>query len=684
MFWTKKRKSPRNGKKARSAAKTANDGLEALRRSRSGSPSNDFVPATIDPAEMRLMRADASGAGWARQSRQEVQDLPDDVHFNLPNEVVGTLSPSLARAHRLVPFRIEGKTLHVACDTDPSPRVTSRVEHELRVVAGLELSPCFRQIASAPLTKLVNCYYPPGETEPLDPASAEYDSSPFGELDAEPLDILTVDAGTLPSDFARKVIYAALLARAHDIRITSHPRYCRIAFIIDGLGMFYGKRLPRSAARSLSNIFKTWCGVPAATTHKTIKSSFQRNMLIDGKMRHIVARALFQPAPGDDGAETVVIRLHGRSGRYLITGFPYTGSDENVAWLDVDPRARREIASIIRDDNAGLICCVGPMGNGKSTLLTAIIEAHNREVVPISTIEDPPEFFPDDVHQIEFDERNNTYAENVANLLRSAARKTVVSEARDKEVVRLLEEHSLSAQQIFTTFHADDSVLAFERLRQLKYSVTGMASIRSVFAMRLIPKLCGCAVTVNYNPQYLRGIGFTDDLIARSEFRRPVGCPACIKGHSGRVAIIETLRVNERIRDLFRQAGMARKSHWPTWLGRIRAAALDDGLVPLRVLACAQAAAGMISVDHAVRSTPWSNEATYETSDSAAFSQRMLSESRERILDARRLLAERSADDEPFTENPDITGPMRPDEVDGSADDCIDAHESSDNHLFQE
>jgi type II secretory ATPase GspE/PulE/Tfp pilus assembly ATPase PilB-like protein len=511
MFWTKKRKTPKNGKKARSASETASNGLEALRRSRpSSSPSDlDIVPAPIDdPAEMRMVRADDSGAGWGRhssQSRQEVQELPDDVHFNLPNEVVGTLSPSLARALTLLPYRIEGTILHVACGREPSSRVTARVEHELRVIAGLELSPRFRVVASAPLVKLINTYYPTGETEPIDPDSSEYDSSPFGELDAEALEILSVDAGTLPSDFAKRVIYAALLARAHDVRITSHPRYCRILFIIDGLGMFFGPRLPRSASRSLSNIFKTWCGVPAAMTRKTIHSSFQRNMVIDGQMRHIVARVMFQPAPGDDGAETVVIRLHGRSGRYLITGFPYTGSDENVAWLDVDPRARREIAAIIRDDTAGLVCCVGPMGNGKSTLLTAIIEAHNRELVPISTIEDPPEFFPDDVHQIEFDERNNTYAENVANLLRSAAKKTVVSEAREVEVVRLLEEHSLSAQQIFTTFHADDSVLAFERLRQLKYSLAGMASIRSVFAMRLIPKLCGCAVPVDYDPEYLRG-----------------------------------------------------------------------------------------------------------------------------------------------------------------------------------
>lgn len=684
MFWTGKRKpGKKKARKSSSASETAGDGLEAIRRSRSSAtfPHSDFVPAPIDPAEMRMIRADASGAGWGRRSsepRAEVEELPDDVHFNLPNEVVGTLSPALARTHMLVPYRIDGSVLHIACGREHSARVTARIEHELRVIAGLELSPRFRRIASAPLVKLVNTYYPPGEVERVDPdATEQVPQDPFGDPDSDDIQLFSAGRGTLPVHFAEEIMFAAIASRAHDVIITAHPTYTRIRLLIDGIGKYYGRRYPRSTSKSVSNIVKTWCGIPAAATRKSIHSSFQFRAYVDGHIRQIVARVLFTQAPGEDGAESIIIRLHGRAGRYLITGFPYTGSEDNVSWLDVDPRARREIAAIIRDDTAGLVVCVGPIGSGKSTLLTAIIEAHDRERVPFSTVEDPPEFFPDDVHQVAFNENNNTYEENVADTLRSAAKKILISEVRGEKIARLLEHHATSAQQIFSTFHADDSVLAFDRLLELKYSRKGMTSLRAVFAMRLIPKLCNCAVPVDYDPDYLRRIGFTPDLIARAEIRRPVGCPACNRGYSGRVSIIETLRVNERIRDLLRQAGMAPKSHWPTWLGRIRAAALDDGLVPLRVLACAQAAAGMISLDDTIKGIPWSEEATYETSDSAAFSYRMLAESSQRILDARRLLAERSADQDPFIENPDITGPMR-------TDDIVDVDEIESQHITEE
>ena len=685
MFWKRKPKPESKGKqrKARSASETASDGLEAIRRSRArgDSATLDFSAAPAGPADRvqtRLMRSDASGAGWGRHStRTEVEELPDDVHFNLPDEVVGTLSPSLARAHMLLPYRIEHSVLHVACDRKPSARVTARIEHELRVIAGLELSPRFRRVPSAPLTRLVNTYYPPGEVEPATPDELELEADAFGDPEAEALTLFSDGGGTLPVHFAQRIFIDAVASRAHDVTITAHPRYTRVKFIIDGRGKFYGRRLPRSTSQSLSNIIKTWCAEPASITRGPIHSGFKFATTVDGRIRQIVARVLFEAAPGDDGAENITVRLHGRAGRYLISGFPCTGSEEDVAWLDVDPRARREIADIVSDETAGLVVCVGPIGSGKSTLLSAIIEAHDREAIHFSTVEDPPEFFPDDVKQVALNEQFATYEQNVAATLRSAAKKILISEVRDKRIAAMLEHHATSAQQLFSTFHAEDTVLALDRLRALKFTIHGMASLRTVFGMRLIPKLCNCAVPVKYDHAFLRTAGFTDDLIRRAELRHPVGCPACNKGFSGRVSIIETLRVNERIRDLIRQAGMAPKSHWADWLGRIRAAALDDGLVPLRVLACAQAAAGLVSVKDAIRMTPWCPDTTLVTSDSAAFSNRMLREASQRISDARRLLSARSADADPYTENPDITGPMRTDEIE-------DEQYSDPTHLHEE
>ena len=71
------------------------------------------------------------------------------------------------------------------------------------------------------------------------------------------------------------------------------------------------------------------------------------------------------------------------------------------------------------------------------------------------------------------------------------------------------------------------------------------------------------------------------------------------------------------------------------------------------------------------------NAATSVTSDSAAFSNRMLAEASQRISDARRLLSARSADADPYTENPDITGPMRTDEIE-------DEQYSDPTHLHEE
>ncbi|MBV9130158.1 MAG: type II/IV secretion system protein, partial [Verrucomicrobia bacterium] len=119
-------------------------------------------------------------------------------------------------------------------------------------------------------------------------------------------------------------------------------------------------------------------------------------------------------------------------------------------------------------------------------------------------------------------------------------------------------------------------------------------AVRVFIAQRLVRVLCArCKRSVEHAETYLNQIGFP--LEQASKTMAAVGCDYCRHtGYEGRAAIFEFCAVSQRLQDLITQ-------------GRpesvIRAAALEEGMIPLRMYGWTKVISGLTTVEEVVRVT---------------------------------------------------------------------------------
>src|SRR5690606_14374655 len=76
-------------------------------------------------------------------------------------------------------------------------------------------------------------------------------------------------------------------------------------------------------------------------------------------------------------------------------------------------------------------------------------------------------------------------------------------------------------------------------------------SVVLVAAQRLLRRLCpACKEPVKIPPERLVSVGFTPEEAAAPELFRAVGCSRCHQAYKGRFAVIETLPVTDRLKQM--------------------------------------------------------------------------------------------------------------------------------------
>jgi len=116
------------------------------------------------------------------------------------------------------------------------------------------------------------------------------------------------------------------------------------------------------------------------------------------------------------------------------------------------------------------------------------------------------------------------------------------------------------------------------------------SSVTMIVAQRLVRRLCvHCKCETTVTEEITKSLG----LDAGIPLYRGLGCSACgYTGYRGRTGIYEVLPITDHIRSLINA-----KSYAAT----IRAAALDEGMVPLRDHALAKLADGITSAEEIVK-----------------------------------------------------------------------------------
>jgi type IV pilus assembly protein PilB len=118
-----------------------------------------------------------------------------------------------------------------------------------------------------------------------------------------------------------------------------------------------------------------------------------------------------------------------------------------------------------------------------------------------------------------------------------------------------------------------------------------------VSAQRLSRRLCKyCKAPLDKVPaERLTSVGFTEEEAEAAQLFRPVGCPRCKGGYSGRFALLETMPLNEDIQRLVIQGKSA--------LDLKNAAIRNHGMISLRRAGILNAIRGVTSVEEILRVT---------------------------------------------------------------------------------
>lgn len=200
----------------------------------------------------------------------------------------------------------------------------------------------------------------------------------------------------------------------------------------------------------------------------------------------------------------------------------------------------------------GIILATGPTGSGKTTTLYSLLKLANRNERNIVTVEDPIEYDLPGVSQSQINaEIGMTFAAGLRATLRQDPDVILVGEIRDGETASIAAQAALTGHLVFSSLHANGSVGAVVRLRDLGLdNFLIAATLRGVIAQRLLRRLCqDCRAAHALTPSEA---GYFDkhDLPRPREIYDPVGCAACNgTGYAGRVGVFEMLEVTEELRE---------------------------------------------------------------------------------------------------------------------------------------
>jgi len=236
----------------------------------------------------------------------------------------------------------------------------------------------------------------------------------------------------------------------------------------------------------------------------------------------------------------------------------------------------------------GMVVVTGPTGSGKTTTLYSALKRLARPEVNICTIEDPIELVDPDLnqmyvqHQIGLD-----FASGVRTLLRQDPDIIMVGEIRDHETADTAIQAALTGHLVLSTVHTNDAPSTLTRFLELgvpPYLIK--VALIGVVAQRLVRTLCQhCKEPAQISEDQWKALVAPMRPHRPAKVFVPVGCDECRHtGYLGRIGIYEIMRISDALRKHISVDADSR---------RIRDAALEGGMLPLRISGAQKVAAGL-------------------------------------------------------------------------------------------
>ncbi|HDS84477.1 MAG TPA: type II/IV secretion system protein [Phycisphaerales bacterium] len=407
----------------------------------------------------------------------------------------------------------------------------------------------------------------------------------FSMIENLPEDITDLEevAGQSPVvKLVNYIIYSAVHENASDIHIEPDEKVLRVRYRVDG--RLYEKMHP------------PWQMHAAIVSRVKIMADLdiaQRRLPQDGSIHVLVqSRPIdlrVSVMPGTYG-EKVVIRV-----------IDFRKMLNNLEALGFSYDHLTQFKKVISHPN-GIVLVTGPTGSGKNTTLYAALNELNNEQVNICTVEDPVECNIHGINQFEVhDGAGFNFASALRSLLRQDPDIIMVGEIRDRETANIAVQAALTGHLVLSTLHTNDAPGAVTRLIDLgvaPYLVS--ASLIAALSQRLVRKICpNCKDP--YEPSHSIRRLVEKWTGQTPTFFRGIGCKKCRNtGYSGRIAVHELFVPDDKILDMITHS---------VPLKTLRAAALENGMVPLYLDGLQKVVAGITTIDEILRVAAVNEEA---------------------------------------------------------------------------
>jgi len=294
----------------------------------------------------------------------------------------------------------------------------------------------------------------------------------------------------------------------------------------------------------------------------TVKTAHELPMELH---RRLIARiremAKIAPASGEK-RQTGQCRVGIGESRFLLhVAIIPTGADEQaciriadvaalklpVDGIGLDPAALPAVREALSADE-GMVLVAGPPGSGKTCTLYAFMRHARKLGRKIMMIESPMEMRVEGITQIQVDDEHG-FAEATQAALDENADVIVIGDIRDSDAARFAFDAASHGHLVLAGMEAGRIREVFRAMKDRGVDPAQAASaLRVISAQRLVRKLCpDCKSKAKVHEEISQQWGIGEAL----EFYEPKGCDKCLRsGFRGRLAVHETMIVDDKIRDL--------------------------------------------------------------------------------------------------------------------------------------
>lgn len=425
---------------------------------------------------------------------------------------------SFARDNHVV---LDGNSLLIG------PEATVNGLREARRAAGIPLSPTSLE-NDAFQTALSRFYDKAGEVDGGPEVAFDLEDNTRGGATRDLLDD-PEDAPVIK--LVNQLLRQAVRAQASDLHLEPHEEGLRARMRVDGTMQLVFDRRDVPARRVVSRL-KVMSGLDIAETR--LPQDGRIALRLGGRAIDVRLSTL----PGHHG-ERVVMRLLDRSAGLMAL--------DRLGLSDADAERLNRLAGLPN----GIILATGPTGSGKTTTLYSLLRLADRHERTILTVEDPVEYDLAGISQTQVNpEIGLNFARGLRSILRQDPDVILVGEIRDGETAQVASEAALTGHLVFSSLHANTTLGAIVRLREL--GVEGYliaATLRGVVAQRLVRRLCPDCAELKAPTDAEAAQFRAHAMPVPSQIATACGCERCDNtGFAGRIGVFDILEIDEALK----------------------------------------------------------------------------------------------------------------------------------------